>query len=566
MSSAKIKDLFNGRFFEIPKYQRGYAWEAQNVQDLFDDISESIESNSSHYVGTIVLSTDGDDDEKFYVVDGQQRITTLTLIISALVKKLSKDDSIYFTRSYIEDEGRYKLSPATRDKAYFVDLLNGIGVAPQNKSQRTLHERFKEIELRVETIPDKKKFLKSLEKLEIVEFIENSEGDAIRIFQTVNDRGKPLSNVEKAKSLLIYFSNRYLNRKLDDTINDYFSDIFETYDDIKILGESLGIRLINNKDFNEDNLMRYHFVTYSQENYDPSAEYVFHYLKTKLSDLRKDNIDAGYVQLEKFINSYTSSLKIFFESFRKIISMASTDKNYYNIFVVLNLSATLYPLITELATADLLDKPVSKDGKDVTFLNLVELIDVRVYKTRGTDPKADIAKIVNAIRINTPNQIAESLMWFNQRWMTKEQFQSNLHANIYENRSLNHIFITYSEELHGTEYTLKEFKEFVSKTPNIEHILSQTPNFDPQALGFQNLQDFLDHEHQLGNLTVLEKSLNSAIQNKSTFDKSVTYKRSLFKMTNKLSAEIDTSKKFTKTELINRTKEIADFCLKKWWC
>ena len=69
MASIKIKDFFNGRFFEIPKYQRGYAWEVSNIRDLFDDIKESIESSSNHYIGTIVLSKAEDDDEKFYIVD-----------------------------------------------------------------------------------------------------------------------------------------------------------------------------------------------------------------------------------------------------------------------------------------------------------------------------------------------------------------------------------------------------------------------------------------------------------------------------------------------------------------
>ena len=48
MASIKVRDFFNGRFFEIPKYQRGYAWDIQNVRDLFDDITESIESSSNH--------------------------------------------------------------------------------------------------------------------------------------------------------------------------------------------------------------------------------------------------------------------------------------------------------------------------------------------------------------------------------------------------------------------------------------------------------------------------------------------------------------------------------------
>jgi uncharacterized protein with ParB-like and HNH nuclease domain len=68
--------------FEIPKYQRGYAWEIENIRELFDDVIESIKSNSNYYIGTIVLSKSADD-ERFYVVDGQQRITTITLIINS---------------------------------------------------------------------------------------------------------------------------------------------------------------------------------------------------------------------------------------------------------------------------------------------------------------------------------------------------------------------------------------------------------------------------------------------------------------------------------------------------
>jgi uncharacterized protein with ParB-like and HNH nuclease domain len=223
MASIKIKDFFNGRFFEIPKYQRGYAWEVQNIRDLFDDIIESIESNSNHYVGTIVLSKSVDDDEKFYVVDGQQRTTTITLIISSLIKKLSAKDATYYERFYLKEDERYRITPQNRDQQFFIKLLEGTVSDPQNKSQRFLKDAIEEINFKVVQIDDKLRFLKSVEKLEVMEFVENSEGDAIRIFQTVNDRGKLLSNMEKAKSLLIYFSNRYLGKKLDNIINDHFS-------------------------------------------------------------------------------------------------------------------------------------------------------------------------------------------------------------------------------------------------------------------------------------------------------------------------------------------------------
>jgi uncharacterized protein with ParB-like and HNH nuclease domain len=566
MASSKIKDFFNGRFFEIPKYQRGYAWEIQNIRDLFDDIVESIESNSNHYIGTIVLSKSTDDDEKFYVVDGQQRITTTTLIISSLIKQLPEKDASYYERFYLKEDSRYRLTPLNRDQQFFIDLLEGIVGEPQNKSQRFLKNAIEEINFKVDQIEDKLKFLKSVEKLEVMEFVENSEGDAIRIFQTVNDRGKPLSNMEKAKSLLIYFSNRYLNKKLDNTINDYFSDVFEIYDDIKHLGEELGIILIKNREFNEDNLMRYHFVTYSNENYDPTANYVLQYLKNQLTKHRNEVADGNYTEIENFINSYITSLKEFFEFCKKVIERATDEPKYFKLFVILRLSATLYPLIIKFEKLGLLDKGLSGKGREeFSFFDLVELIEVRVYKTRGTDPKADISRLVFNIDNKRLEDIENWLVWFNNRWMPKEEFQSNLSRGIYHNRALNHIFITYCENINGKEFDITELNDLVSKSPNIEHILAQTPTFEPSALGFDNKEDFIDFEHTIGNLTVLENSLNSSVQNKNAIDKIDGYGRSLFSMTKKLGSSIDTSKGFNKSDLIARTKILADYCSERWW-
>lgn len=566
MASIKIKDFFNGRFFEIPKYQRGFAWDIQNIRDLFDDIVESIESSSNHYIGTIVLSKSAEDDEKFFIVDGQQRTTTVTLIISTIIKKLEEKDALYYERFYLKEDNRYRITPLNRDQQFFIDLLEGKVGEPQNKSQRFLKDAVEEINFKVNNIVDKLKFLKSVEKLEVMEFVENSEGDAIRIFQTVNDRGKPLSNMEKAKSLLIYFSNRYLNKKLDNSINDHFSDIFEIYDDIKHLGEELGINLIKNRDFNEDNLMRYHFVTYSNENYDPTAGYVLQYLKNQLTKKRNGVEDGNYKDIEEFINSYIVSLKDFFQNCKNVIDRGKVEAKYYKLFVTLNLSATLYPLIIKLEQLVLLEQKLSGLGREnFNFFDLVELIEVRVYKTRGTDPKADIARLVYDIDKKKANDIENWLIWFNGRWMPKEEFQSYLSRGIYGNRALNHIFITYCEHLNKQDFDINEIKDIVNKTPNIEHILSQTPTFEPSSLGFDNKEDFIDFEHYLGNLTVLEKSLNSSVQNKSAIDKIDGYGRSSFLMTKLLASTIHTSKGFNKADLKARTKILAEYCAERWW-
>ena len=567
MATTKITDLFNDRYFEIPRYQRGYAWEKQHIRELFDDIKEAIDSNSSHYIGTVVLSKCATDSKKFYVVDGQQRLTTITLLIAQLLHKIQDDETrIYQKMHYIKKGSQYSLKPLERDVILFQQLLDGnIHATPQNKSQRFMIEAVEEIQSKIKEIQNPEQFLDVIGNLEIMEFIENSEGDAIRIFQTVNDRGKSLSNMEKIKSLLIYFSNKYLDKEYDDSINSVFSDIFELYDSIKHHGEEIGINLIKRQNFTEDNILSYHYVTYFSDNYEPSAEYALKKIKQRLTDLRKetDFKDA----MADFINQYIESLKSFFNNLNIIISKVETDTKYYKMFVILNLSATLYPLIVKLQERGVLEKELEGPkyvGKK--FFDLVELIDVRVYKTRGTDPKADIVRCVSSMNDWSDSYLQDWLLWFNTKWMTKEQFNANLSVNIYPNAALPYIFVNYCELIRDKMYSIQELQKIMATIPTIEHILSQTPDFKPESLGFENMEDFVSYEHRLGNLSLLEKALNSAIQKKVPLLKvSIGYDKSCFEMTRKLASVISSKQTFAKQDVIDRTDELKEYCVKRWW-
>ena len=567
MATRQIKELFNGRYFDIPKYQRGYAWAKKNVRELFDDVYEAIETDSNHYIGTVVLSKHPKISELYYVVDGQQRITTITMIFNALIRQLPKKDSEWYHRFYIKED-RHRLKPLGKDKEFFLSLLEHKEVDPENKSQRLLKGAYEEILNVVTREKGKLKLLRALEKLEMMEFIENSEGDAIRIFQTVNDRGKPLSNMEKAKSLLIYFSNRYLDKRLDDRINDVFGEIFEMYDDIKGLGEVLEINLISNKEFNEDNIMRYHFVSYNDEDYEATAAYVLDFLKRNLTQLRNDGRNSDFTKLKAFIEEYIESILQFFKALKAIINKATKNADYFRLFNILGLSATLYPLITKLETLGVLDsKLTGSKFEKFTFLDLIELIDVRVYKTKGTDPKADISRIAYQLDSSwTQKQIQEELIRYNQSKMSKETFQLYLKSDIYGNRALPHIFIEYSAHLEGRKYTFAELGRLAKTSPTIEHILSQTPKFSPRSFGFKSREEFIEYEHRLGNLTVLEEKINGAVQNKNPSDKVSSYDRSTFKITKVLSSRIAKNKQFTKTDIEQRTEEFTEYCTDRWWC
>ncbi len=219
-----------------------------------------------------------------------------------------------------------------------------------------------------------------------------------------------------------------------------------------------------------------------------------------------------------------------------------------------------------LETLNLLDELIpSSEPTGTSFLNLLELVDVRVYKTRGTDPKADIARFTYEVSKKSKEEIESWLLWFNNRWMSKEEFQAALTSNIFGNRALNHIFINYCEVINGSDFTIDELKEVSGLNPNIEHILSQTPNFDPIAFGFSDKEDYINHEHRIGNLSILERGYNSSVQNKAAVDKVDTYDRSYFVVMKEVSTQIYSQRGFTKADILKRTQKLADYCASRWW-
>ena len=93
----KIGSIFKGNHFTIPKYQRKYSWTETETKALWNDINESIGNGMNHFVGTLCfkenkivgLSTD----TEYEVIDGQQRLTTIFLMLSVLIEKISDKDT-----------------------------------------------------------------------------------------------------------------------------------------------------------------------------------------------------------------------------------------------------------------------------------------------------------------------------------------------------------------------------------------------------------------------------------------------------------------------------------------
>jgi hypothetical protein len=561
MGLVRIRDVLNGKFYRIPDYQRSYAWEQRQVRELFQDLVEAAKEEITHFLGTVVFSQTSKRNE-YFVVDGQQRLTSLILLLRELIEKLPLEDQNFYRRLYIFDEGRFRLEPQEKDRTFFFDLLSGKSPVPTTKSQRLLGEAKEEFRRMLSEFNlDPKKFLKVIEETQLLEFIEEKEGLAIKIFQTVNDRGKSLSFLEKIKSYLIYISYRYLKNRHKEMINQLFGEIFEAYDEIKTLGEELNIELIKRASFTEDNILRFHFILFSPEDYDATPESIFNFLKRDVDNFRRSQ---NWTEMDRFISSYAKGLYSVFINLRDIVRRVKKEKLYYEIFVWLGLSATLYPLFIALEKRGFLEHEVPlAEAKGKTFLELLRDIDIKVYKTRGTNPRADISRFAYNVNAGefSKEEIARWLLNYGQQWMSAEDFSLRLERNIYGNEAVPYLLLKYSEKLRSRPYSLEELKSLISLNLTIEHILSQDPNFDVRAYGFESEEDYLEHRDRLGNLTLLSKGLNSQARNKAPLAKADYYDRetSLLEITKALATNIRSRSGFTKQDLIDRTKKIASF-------
>ncbi len=83
-----ISDILNKSVFDIPRNQRRYVWKKPHWQDLYEDIVFSITETKPHFVGSIVLESGGKKDGLSYytIIDGQQRLTTITIVLLAIMK------------------------------------------------------------------------------------------------------------------------------------------------------------------------------------------------------------------------------------------------------------------------------------------------------------------------------------------------------------------------------------------------------------------------------------------------------------------------------------------------
>jgi len=221
--------------FLIPDYQRPYAWEEEQCQTLWDDIFsfafpdenyQYFKEDDEYYLGPIVTFKNKDKNDKLEVIDGQQRLTTLMLLLRAFYDKFinMKDDDSIRTREMISQclwktnvFGKADLNvlkidsevATDNDKEEFLTILKTGDVAKNQKSNYAINFRFfqKKIDDFLSGYPSYFPYFPArlLNNCILLPIEAESQDTALRIFSTLNDRGLPLSDADIFKAQFYKF-------------------------------------------------------------------------------------------------------------------------------------------------------------------------------------------------------------------------------------------------------------------------------------------------------------------------------------------------------------------------
>ena len=212
-----MADLMNANkvLFRIPVYQRNYDWSDGDVNRLLSDIKAIIDTGDKHFLGTICyMATSGNDFvlHDYVVIDGQQRLTTMTILLKALYdaaetvddRSTMEDINDYLLNRNCAEDYKIKLKPVKTDRDQFTALLEGKEMENGGNIFHNYSLCQKHIEKWMNAGITPAAIMKALYKLEIVGIsLKEGEDDPQVIFESINSTGLALSNADLIRNFLL---------------------------------------------------------------------------------------------------------------------------------------------------------------------------------------------------------------------------------------------------------------------------------------------------------------------------------------------------------------------------
>ncbi len=540
--------------FVIPIYQRVYSWEKEQCKQLWDDIVKTggNDQMNGHFIGSIVFVQDGiytTSHNELLIIDGQQRLTTITLLLTALRDHLNDEDEFLekFSRQKIQNrylinsdekgDKKFKLILSDSDKDTLLYLIDKDRRKPSEPSSKIM-ENFKLFEEWVSNTNKLETIFKGLDKLMVVEIsLERGKDNPQLIFESMNSTGKDLTQTDLIRNYILMGLEP---EKQKIFYKKYWRAMEEDFKQNETL-------------FNQ--FVR-HYLTIKTKT--PNINKVYEAFK-RYQQERGIETEALLQDLQKYCG-YFCRIVFKKEDDNKELNKEDDNKelNKALSFLVDLEMDVIYPLLLELYS-DYSDRVLSRDD----FKHSIDLIESYICR-----------RAVCGLGTNSLNKVFPSFT----KHIQKDEYFESLKAHFGyltekqrfpNNDEFKKLFITIDfYHFQKREYFFERLENFNTKEPvntqecTIEHIMPQTLTEEWERDLGENFQAIHDkYLHTIGNLTLTgynQEYSNKSFQEKRDMEKG--FKQSPLK----LNQSLKDLESFGEKEIEKRANDLADWALKIW--
>ncbi|PFS62762.1 hypothetical protein COK41_14875 [Bacillus cereus] len=546
--------------FLIPDFQRDFVWGKEEVQQLLEDLSEDTngfkkgeDELEGYLLGNIVLIKPTKH-ERFVVVDGQQRLTTTTLICKSLEEIVeSKIMALQSSRDG-KDIKKWQMKLNDIVQAYAIldnddeimdcklihDTALNFGKVYKNILYNKDYEVKLESDSKIEEVyTTAKDYLEALSDEQLKNFISyfksrvyfivtvsTSYNKAFQLFEVLNERGRSLEPLDLVKNLFLKVISKDIKKK--DDVEEFNTDWNEFISNLQLSPK----KKISSSTF----LKHYIIGTYS-ENIKKDSVYEYFVDKEFTSDqifnLVKDlkNVSKIYAEIEK------ENYKVFINDYNMFI--------IFKLFNVKQLHSLLIPFYSadEKIKEKVLDLSV-RLGASVLFtftqMNYIESILPTILEKFYTEIKngKNIDKAYIKLDIEAKKNILSKSTEIKQILPLKKLENANGKLS---NKAA--VILKFIElYFHGNSKVITQPKK---QKISVEHILSKEVSFenDVSDAGFSTSEEFKNHKNLIGNLTLLFNDDNSSLGKKKFEDKIELYSKQDFILTKRVVQDLDSTTK-----------------------
>lgn len=510
-ASTSISQMLSGNKIFVPAYQRAYAWDIEQVSQFVVDLQDYISShsNSKYYFGHFLFEDKGK--RNYAIIDGQQRLTTITIFISAIYSRIKSlrqlsEEELFTYGAMIKVGQTYRFSTVDYDCQLFKDYVvnqiktdtNGLATESQKRIV-TAYDYFCRImsNMNEATLSE---LMSAVVNASCTTHTVNDEAEAIQMFIFQNNRGKKPSDLEIIKAQFLY--NIHLYALDDEEKHELVTEIKNRFEEVYKY-----VSIIEDK-VKEDDVLIY-------------ATRVFF---NSLGE--KNAVQKIYSELDKdtridFIRNFTHSLVMCFEFIAAFLKKEKSDFDFHVLYVV-SVPALMMPFIVKAYRYNVEEE----DFKRLAKAMLSIFMRNRVVGTRAIltwrlsevfqNFEGDVQPIIDRIEWM---KVQDSGFW--GYWNNKE-FNRALYGWL--NRDVIKMILweyeNYLIEEGKPGYPLLRYDAIIK--PQLEHIAPQTENPESGYCKYDEefKQSYLD---SLGNYLLLSAQHNISIGNIPFEEKRKTY-------------------------------------------